>query len=87
MILDEAEPELTGHVHVTAVLTINVITLKRFSKRLRQFIVKYRTSIVSLYSYYWREGKRDISLRITSRLWFHTAKWDTASGASCIESC
>jgi len=87
MIHDEAEPEPTGYVHVMAVLPINVVILKRFSKRLRQFIAKYRTSTVSLCSYYRHEGKQDISLRITNRLWFRTAKWDTASGAPCIESC
>jgi hypothetical protein len=44
MILDEAEPELTGYVHVTAMLPVNAVILKKFSKRLRQFIAKYRTS-------------------------------------------
>jgi len=74
MIVNEAEPELKRYVHVTAVLPINVVILTRFSKRLRQFIAKYRTSTASLYSYYWREGKQDISLRITNRLRFRTAK-------------
>jgi hypothetical protein len=38
MILDEAEPEVTAYVHVTAVLPVNVVILTRISKRLRQFI-------------------------------------------------
>jgi len=87
MILDEAEPQLTGYVHVTAVLPVNVVIRKRFSIRLRQFIAKYRTNTAPLCSFYWREGKQDISMRITNRLWFRIAKWDTASGASCTESC
>jgi hypothetical protein len=48
MIVNEAEPELKRYVHVTAVLPINVVILTRFSKRLRQFIAKYRTSTASL---------------------------------------
>jgi hypothetical protein len=68
MILDEAEPELTGYVQVTAVLPVNAVILKRFSKSLRQFIAKYRISTASLCSYYCHEGKQDISLRITNRL-------------------
>jgi hypothetical protein len=87
MILDEAEPELTGYVHVTAVLPVNSVILKKFSKRLRQFIAKYRTSATSLCSYYWREGKQGVSLRITNRQWFRTAIWDNLSGAPCVESC
>jgi hypothetical protein len=42
MILDEAEPELTGYVHATAVLPVNAVILKKFSKGLRQFLDKYR---------------------------------------------
>jgi hypothetical protein len=87
MILDEAEPELTRYVHVTAVVPVNVVILMGINKRLRQFIAKYRRSTASLCLYYWREGKQHKSLRITNRLWFRTAKWDTASGAPCIEGC
>ena len=87
MILDEAVPEGTGYVHVTAVLPVNVVVLTRISNRLRHFVAKYRRSAASLCSYYWREGKQHNSLRITNRLRFRTAKWDTASGAPCIEGC
>jgi hypothetical protein len=65
MIIDEAEPELTGYVQVTAVLPVNAIILEKFSKRLLQFIAKHRRSTTSLCSCYWREGKQDIPLRIT----------------------
>jgi len=39
MIRVEAEPELTGYVHVTAVLPVNFVILKKFSIRLYQFML------------------------------------------------